>query len=199
MIGKIKGRVEHLFDDHCFIEVSGICYVVFCSSSCLKCLTLGQNVSFFIHTMVKDDLQVLFGFESNLERELFILLTSIQGVGGKMAINLLGEIAHDHLIKAIQQENPKVLQQVSGIGSKIALRIINELKGNKKLFSYYVHDMTATPASNYDLKQDALSALMNLGFKRADVSYCVDNVFKELGEEATLEVIIRNCISKLTK
>jgi Holliday junction DNA helicase RuvA len=201
MIGKLKGKIENIFEDSCFIDVSGVCYIVHCANNYLKSLNLGQEVSVFIHTMTKDEMPVLYGFEEFTERELFVLLTSVQGVGGRMGISLIGEIEHMQLVKAIQQENPQVLQQVSGIGNKIALRIINELKNSKKFFANYanLNEINTTSAdTTYQLKQDSVSALVNLGFRKIDVINAVENIIKE-SEQVELEDIIKGCIAKLSR
>lgn len=201
MIGKLKGKIENIFEDHCFIDIGGVCYIVNCPNNYLKSLNLGKEVSLFIHTMTKDEMPILYGFEEPTERELFVLLTSVQGVGGRMGIGLIGEIEHIQLVKAIQQENPKTLQQVSGVGSKIALRIINELKNNKKFFANYVYlneiNVTAIDIT-YQLKQDAVSALVNLGFRKADVMSAVEMIIKT-SEPLNLEEIIKDCIAKLSR
>ncbi len=198
MIGKLKGKIENIFDDHCLVDVSGVCYIVHCSIHCLNKISLGEDVSLFIHTMVKDEMPILYGFVEFAERELFIILTSVQGVGGKMAMNLIGEVDHMNLIRAIQQENAKVLQQVSGVGPKIALRIVNELKSNKKFFAKYASEMSVDANNNtYQLKQDAISALVNLGFKKVDVVTSVDQLVKDGINE--LESIIKSCITKLSR
>jgi Holliday junction DNA helicase RuvA len=201
MIGKLIGKIENIFEDHCFIDVCGVCYIVYCTNNYLKSLNLGQEVSVFIHTMTKDEMPILYGFEALAERELFILLTSVQGVGGRMGIALIGEIEHIQLVKAIQQENPKVLQQVSGVGSKIALRIINELKNNKRFFVNYVNlneiNTTITDVT-FQLKQDAISALVNLGFRKADVMNAVEVIIKT-SDKISLEEIIKDCIIKLSR
>ena len=192
MIGKLKGKVENIFDDHFLLDVSGVCYIVFSTAKLLREISIGNDISVFISTMQKDEMPVLYGFREYQEKELFMLLTSVQGVGGRMGIAIIGEIDHSMLFSAIQQENPKILQQVSGIGAKIAIRIINELKSNKKFFSGYVAD------GHYNLKQDAMSALINLGFKKGDVMSAVESYLKN-NTTADLESTIRNCISMLNK
>jgi Holliday junction DNA helicase RuvA len=195
MIGKLNGIVENIFDDHLLIDVNGVCYIVFCTAKLLQNLSLAEKISIFIHTMQKDEMPTLYGFREYQEKELFLLLTSVQGVGGRMGIALIGEIDPLMLISAIQQENPKILQQVSGIGAKIAVRIINELKSNKRFFTTgyaYLSD------SNYHLKQDAISALVNLGFKKSDVIAAVEYYIK-YNTALDLELIIRNSIAQLNK
>jgi Holliday junction DNA helicase RuvA len=194
MIGKLKGKVENIFDDHLLLDICGVCYIVFSTVKLLKEISIGEDISLFIHTMQKDEMPVLYGFQDYQEKELFVLLTSVQGVGGRMGIALIGEIEHSMLVVAIQQENPKILQQVSGIGAKIAIRIINELKSNKKFFSGYVN----ISDDSYQLKQDAVSALVNLGFRKADVLSIVDTYMKN-NKITDIELIIRDCISRLNK
>lgn len=195
MIGKLKGTVEYIFDDNLFICVQNVCYIVYCSTKLLQNIQIENEITLFLHTMVRDDIQVLFGFAEYSEKELFVLLTSVQGVGGRMAMNLLSEIDYTDIVQAIQQENPKILQQVSGIGAKIALRIINELKSNKKFFTNYANSHKSD--LNTQIKQDAISALLNLGFRRAEVISIVENHMKNFKYEKDLESILKFCISKL--
>lgn len=198
MIGKLKGRVEYIFEDHCFLDISGVYYKVHCTASCIFKISLGDDVAFFIHTMLKDEIPVLYGFVEFAERELFILLTSVQGVGAKMAMKIISDVDHVYLIKAIQHENPVVLQQVSGVGHKIAVRIINELRANKKFFARYIGGVNITGNSDTNqLKQDAISALVNLGFRKVEVTSAVDELIKD--DVSDLESIIRDCISKLSR
>lgn len=192
MIGKIKGRVEHIFDDHCLLDVGGLCYIIYSSQMCLKKIVPLQDIAFFIHTIVRDDLPMLYGFEQYSERDLFVLLTSVQGVGGKVAISLIGDIGAVQIVQAIQQEQSQVLQQVSGIGIKIAKRVINELKNSKKLYQDFTIFNSTLP-----LKDDAISALINLGFKKSDVFFIVDAVLKSVTAETSLESVIKSCIFKL--
>lgn len=194
MIGKLNGIVENIFDEYLLIDINGICYIVFCTAKLLHNVSLGEKISLFIHTMQKDEMPTLYGFKDYQEKELFILLTSVQGVGGRVGIGLIGEIDHQMLVTAIKEENPKILQQVSGIGAKIATRIINELKSNKKLFASY----TIISDNNYSIKQDAISALVNLGFKKVDVIATVEYYLKNY-TTIDLELIIRNCITQLNK
>ena len=192
MIGKLKGKIENIFDDHILLDVTGICYIVFITIKSLREITVYEDIELYIHTMQKDEMPVLYGFREYQEKELFILLTSVQGVGGRMGMSLIGEIDHSMLVTAIQQTNPKILQQVSGIGSKIAIRIINELQSNKKFPYITIND------SSYQLKSDAISALVNLGFKKVDVMPVVESYLKN-NITAELESIIISCINSLKK
>ncbi len=194
MIGKLKGKVNDIADDHLLIDVSGVCYIVFCTAKLLRTVEPTDEIELFIHSMKKDEMTILYGFSDYKEKELFVLLTSIQGVGGKVGLSIIGEIDGGMLVAAIQQQNPKVLEQVPGIGSKIALRIINELKTNKKFFTHYA---LAKDNIGY-VKEDAISALVNLGFKRSNVVSIVESYMKDnLSQD--LEVIIKSCIGKLNK
>jgi Holliday junction DNA helicase RuvA len=194
MIGKLNGDIENIYDDHILVNVNGICYIVFCSAKLLNNLSLGKHISIFIHTIQKDEMPILYGFLDYQDKEMFILLTSIQGVGGRMGIAIIGEIDHLMLLAAIKEDNPKILQQVSGIGAKIATRIINELKSNKKLFNGYISSID----NQCNIKNDAISALVNLGFKKVDVIRVVESYLKD-NLSLDLESIIRHCITPLKK
>jgi len=194
MIGKLKGVIEDIYDDHLLIDVNGIYYIVFCTTKLLHSSSPCDKISIFIHSMEKDNILTLYGFLDYQQKEIFILLTSVQGVGARMGIAIIGEMDHLALLTAIKEENPKILQQVSGIGTKIATRIINELKSNKKLFINYI----STSENQHNVKHDAMSALVNLGFKRADVIITIEYYLKH-NTDTELESIIRNCITQLNK
>ncbi len=225
MIGKLKGNIENIFEDHCLIDVKGVCYMVYCTTSILHQLVIGSNTSLFIHTMIKDDLQLLYGFAHCYEKTLFMFLTLVQGVGGKMALALIDELGCIGIIEAIQQENRQILQRVSGIGNKIAVRIINELRNNKAFLHYHMsniallresdtHANSATSISTigtfgiqYDNTiNDATSALMNLGFKKSDITQIINDITQSQCVDKscdkkilTLEELIRISMTKLFK
>ncbi len=193
MIGKLKGKVENIYEDHLLLDVGGICYIVYCSIKLLQNTQSGIETSFFIHMSQKDDIPILYGFADFQEKELFLLLTSVQGVGGKMGLCLIGEIDYKNLCSAIRNENSKILQQVPGIGVKIALRVINELKSNKR----FMTGQRIEVSNEYQVKQDAISALVNLGFRRVDVISVVEQFIKEHPDNRDLELIIKSSISSL--
>lgn len=195
MIGKLKGKVENIFEDSCLLNVNDVCYIVYCSGRCLKNMSIDDSISLFTQVMLRDEIQILYGFISHSEKDLFMLLTSVQGVGGRMAMNIIGEIEQSQLIQAIHSENPKILQQVSGVGTKIAIRIIHELKSNKK----FTYTTLVGIESQYQIKQDVISALLNLGFKRNDVMNVVEKFCKVDSQQNDLENILRSCIAYLSK
>ena len=206
MIGKLKGKIEEKFEDHCYVDVGGVCYVVYCASKTLQNLKPHDYIELFIHTMVKDELPILYGFNQYNEKELFTFLVLVQGVGGRMALSLLDSLGCHGIAVAIQQGNSKALQQVNGIGNKIAMRIVNELKSNKKLFNFIGNDsknLTTGISPNTDddtkLLEDGVSALTNLGFKKSKVVQVINNTMQENPGNISLENLIKLCITKLSR
>jgi Holliday junction DNA helicase RuvA len=195
---KNRTKIEEIFEEYCIVGVNGVGYIVYCSGSFLRSLDKAQQVSIFIHTILKDGMPYLYGFSEIYEQEIFILLISVQGVGAKMAIHVMDDISSDQLIEAIQQEDVKAFKHIPGVGPKIANRIINELKSNKKFLSTILNSKIST-SNSYQIKQDAISALVNLGFKRTDVTSAVDEILRDSIEEVTIENIIRFAIAKLAK
>lgn len=193
MIGKLKGTVENIFEDHILLNVNDICYIIYCSTKLLQSLLIGSTTSLFTYMTKKDEIPILYGFADYQEKELFLILTSVQGVGGRMGMALISDLDYTTLSSAIHQQNPKILQQVPGIGAKIALRIINELKSNKRFITGQITDLS----NEYVVQKDAVSALVNLGFRKADVVATVEKFIKENAKDSKLEDIIKNCISKL--
>lgn len=172
MIGRLKGLVDHIDVESIILDVAGVGYLVYCSGKTLQNFQLGQNVVLYIETYVREDAIKLFGFSTSQDKEVFLLLQSVNGVGAKMSLNIMSQISLDQLNQAILTRNKELLTGVSGVGSKTAERIIIELK-NKKIFqSAGFH--TAIPYSN-DM-QDAISALISLGISRMEASLYVEQI-----------------------
>jgi Holliday junction DNA helicase RuvA len=136
MIGKLKGTIEEIDEEHVLIDVHGVCYVAFCSSRTLSRLgSAGEAVVLFIETYVREDQLKLFGFETALEREWFRLLQSVQGVGAKVALAVLSTLTASELANAIALQDKAMVARAPGIGPKVAQRIVTELKNKAPAFS----------------------------------------------------------------
>jgi Holliday junction DNA helicase RuvA len=182
MIGKLKGQIEEILEEGYLVEIQGISYLVEMRQNHFQ---IGELVSLYTEMIIKEEKIHLYGFISKEEKEIFLLITQVQGVGYKVAQNLLSHLGCEGLTSAIRKDQTKILQEVPGIGGKLAQRIINELKDNKKL-------ATITLLNNYQL--DALSALINLGFKRTDALEALQGL-----EADNLQALIKLALAKIKK
>ena len=169
MIGKLKGTIDEIGEDHVVLDVHGVGYVAFCSARTLSKLgSAGEAAMLFIETYVREDQLKLFGFLTALEREWFRLLQSVQGVGSKVALAVLSTLTPGELANAIALQDKTSVSRAPGVGPKVAVRIVTELKNKAPSFA-------GEMASAIGLKQelgegvasapvsDAVSALTNLG------------------------------------
>ena len=132
MIGKLTGKVDSIFEDYLILDVNGVGYRVFCSSSTLANIELNSNISLLIETIVKEDSINLFGFLTSIDKELFGILCKVNGIGVKMALKIMGTLTLEEIITAIDTEDSKMFCRAPGVGQKIASRIIIELKNIRK-------------------------------------------------------------------
>ena len=178
------------------IDVGGVGYLVHLSGRTLGSLgPLGGEVLLLTELQVREDAWTLFGFGSATERDSFRALTSIQGVGGRLALAILSALSPDELARAVAQEDKAMIGRANGVGPKLAARIANELKG--KLGVEAIGG--ATPMPRAGAAADALSALGNLGFKPAEASAAVNAAQDELGPEASLDALVRLALRKAAK
>lgn len=181
MIGKIKGVVDSLDNNHAIIDVSGVGYIVYCSSKALSRINVGDKTEFFIETHVREDQITLYGFISQYEKNCFLKLITVKGVGPKMGLQILGALEPDQVYLAISLKDSAVLSNISGVGPKLVSRIFTELKDIK-------HDITDNKTANSkigtvggvrSLKEDAISALVNLGINKSEAFMAVSDVLEK--------------------
>ena len=204
MIGKLKGRVDQLNDDSVIVDVGGVGYLVYCDHRTLVQLgAVGEAVQLIIETHVREDHIHLYGFANNSERDWFRLLTTVQGVGVRMSLAILGLYNPDQLNTIIAAQDKKQLTAVSGVGPKLAERIVTELKskvGTLPTGLVIEHPSAkalrgaAAPADN--ASDDAISALVNLGYGRAEAYSAVVRV-KSQNDSASLNDLIRLGLKEL--
>lgn len=198
MIGKIKGIVDTVEEDSAIIDVNGVGYVLYCTTNTLANLEIRSAQSFYTHMVVKEDQLTLFGFTSKQEKHWFNLLQTVQGVGPRMALAIVGSVNIQDISDAILSEDHSIFKSVSGVGPKLAARIVNELKGKKGILevsSFNNAPSQKAPANNNT--NDALSALENLGFARKD-AYALVSEIQAKNENISLEEIIRLALTELT-
>lgn len=196
MIARLTGTLAEATSDSAVIDVGGVGYLVHLSSKTLDALgAVGGQVLIMTELQVREDAWTLFGFGSASERDAFRALTSIQGVGGRLALAILSVLSPDGLARAVAQEDKAMIGRANGVGPKLAARIANELQG--KLGVAAIGGVV--PAPRGSAAADALSALANLGFRPADASAAVNAAQDELGADATLDALVRLALKKAAK
>jgi Holliday junction DNA helicase RuvA len=178
------------------IDVAGVGYLVHLSARTLDALgPAGGEVLLLTELQVREDAWTLFGFGSAAERDAFRALTSIQGVGGRLALAILSVLSPDELARAVAQEDKAMIGRANGVGPKLAARIANELQGKLGVVAIG----GGTPVPRGGAAADALSALGNLGFKPAEASAAVNAARDDLGPDATLDALVRLALKKAAK
>jgi Holliday junction DNA helicase RuvA len=196
MIARLSGILVELGADTAVIDVGGVGYQVHCSGRTLDAFgAAGSEVLVLTELQVREDAWTLFGFGSPQERDSFRALTSIQGVGGRLALAILSVLSPDELARAVSQGDKAMIGRANGVGPKLAARIANELQG--KLGAAGLGGVPAAPRAG--AAADALSALANLGFKPADASAAVNAAQDELGDDASLDALVRLALRKAAK
>ena len=212
MIGRLRGRVDYKAQDHFLLDVNGVGYLVFCSERTLANIpTNGEFTTIYTDLLVREDLLQLFGFVSQVEKEWYRLLISVQGVGAKASLAILSALGEDGVSRAIALGDWTSIKAAKGIGPKTAQRVVNELKdkaahvmsivpiedggGKKEIDGEDVVEIIDNQASN-DLslsnksaQADALSALQNLGYTPGDSAAAVAKVLHESSDVSTEELI----------
>lgn len=205
MIAKLSGVLDSVADTSCILDVNGVGYQVFCSARTLRNLPrAGEAVRLHIETHVREDHIHLYGFLSEAERGWFNLLQTVQGVGAKVALAILSALAPDELFRAIASGDKTTLNRCDGVGPKLAARLITELKD--KVGGIALGPVaTASPADTAVAESangpvaDALSALVNLGYKRADAFGAVTTAARTLGDKANVQQLIPAALKELAR
>ena len=223
MIGRISGVVDYISEDHIIIDVGGVGYIVYVTQITISnSPKFGEKISLFTELIVKEDLLQLVGFISPVEREWYKLLTSVQGVGSKAALALLGQVPIQVLSRAILLEDSTTITSAQGIGPKIAKRLVVELKGKvpnmikiQSKSETALDNLSNSPTSQtYEISQqkidqefsrndvsqieiDAISGLINLGYTQLNASQVVAKVINDSKEELVVEDIIRLSLKTL--
>ena len=213
MIGKLSGRIDYRSDDHILLDVRGVGYMVYCSDRTLAALpSVGEAVALYTDLVVREDLLQLFGFPTLVEKEWHRLLMSVQGIGAKASLSILGALGADGVSRAIALGDWNAIKAAKGIGPKTAQRVVIELK-DKAPTVMAMAGQSATPAAVSDdvieadapvsqpaptpqpvavqsnAQADALSALQNLGYSPSEAAAAVAQVMADAPETETSGVI----------
>ena len=206
MIGKLKGMVDAIGEAHAIIDVGGVGYEVQASARTLRQLNLGDEVSLAIETHVREDAIRLFGFLTEVERAWFRILQTIQGVGSKVALGVLGTLGPQDLANAIALQNWAAVEQAPGVGKKLAQRIVAELKDKAPALAVAALGGAPSPGKKGgatppagDAAAEAISALTNLGYQPAQASQAVAVALNELGEVVDTAKLIRRGLKELAR
>jgi Holliday junction DNA helicase RuvA len=197
VIAHLHGRLAFAGADHAVIDVNGVGYLVGASAKTLAALGItGDQVTVHTEMLVSEDSIRLMGFASAEERDWFRLLTSVQGVGAKVALSILSILSPEEAQTAVARADSAMIARANGVGPKLAQRIVNELK-DKAGGIALGGSGAAAPAGG--AQADAVSALLNLGFKPAEASGAVSAASDELGPGATLDALVRLALRKAAK
>ena len=203
MIGKLKGTIDSYGEDHVILDVHGVGYQVHCPSRILQGLPrAGEAAVLFIETIVREDMIRLYGFGVEAEREWFRILMTVQGVGAKVALGILGILKASEVANAIALGDKATISRAPGVGKRVAERIIAELKdkapglatvdqGTIAVSQNVADNVAAQPVA------EAVSALTNLGYAQAQASGAVAKALQSAGEDATTETLIRLGLKEL--
>ncbi len=201
MIAKLKGIVDTLGEDWVIVDVSGVGYLVFCSGRILGRLAVGEAAELHVETHVREDHIHLYGFIDTAERDWFRLLTTVQGVGAKVALGILTALSVDELTQAVAAQDKAMITRAQGVGPKLAGRITSELKdkvGGMVLGAGSAAISAGAEASpGGSASADAVSALVNLGYGRSEALGAVAHASGKLGHEADVAALIRAGLAEL--
>lgn len=222
MIGKVSGRIDYIAEDHVLIEAAGVGYEVYCSTRTLTALPgAGEIAALYTSMLVREDLMQLFGFPTREEREWHRLLTSVQGVGAKVGLAILGTLGPEGAGRAITLGDAAAVKAAPGVGPKLAQRIVHELKGKAPALMALGGGaaaeaapgevIEATPAPKRAPKKDdgeararaaaradAMSALVNLGYGESEAAQAVATV-EAVGEAADSAGLIKAALKALAR
>ena len=203
MIAKLKGSVESVDDGTAVIDVNGVGYLVSASARTLRDLVVGQTAAVLVETIVREDAIALYGFLDTAERDWFRILTTVQGVGARVALSILSTLSPDEIARAIAAGDKASLSRPAGVGQKLAARLATELKDKAAAFGVAPAPARAAaaagPVTGGSVNEDAVSALVNLGYRRVEAFGAVARVTQRLGEGAALDQVIRAGLQELAR
>jgi len=203
LIARLKGVVDSIDEGSAVIDVNGVGYLVSASSRTLRDLVAGGAATLLVETIVREDAIALYGFLTAAERDWFRILTTVQGVGARVALSILSTLSPDEIARAIAAGDRASLSRPAGVGPKLAARLATELKDKAAAFGVAPAPAratdTAAPAVAASVNEDAVSALVNLGYRRVEAFGAVARVTQRLGPDAPLDAVIRGGLQELAR
>jgi Holliday junction DNA helicase RuvA len=203
MIAKLKGTVDSIDEGSAVIDVNGVGYLVSASSRTLRDLAVGGPVTLLVETIVREDAIALYGFLETAERDWFRILTTVQGVGARVGLSILSTLSPDEIARAIAAGDKSSLSRPAGVGPKLAARLATELKDKAAAFGVAPAPARAADVTSIgptgSINEDAVSALVNLGYRRVEAFGAVARVSQRLGEGAALDAIIKAGLQELAR
>ena len=201
MIARISGTLVQKSASQIVVDVQGVGYGISIPLTTFYELPeKGQRIAIFVHTHVKQDSIALFGFFTEREKNLFELMIGVTGIGPKLALNILSGISADDFITSVSQENLARLVAIPGVGKKTAERIVLELKDKMRKIAQDLpaeRDAGMPRMPDELLREDALSALVNLGYRAHIVKDVLDRLVKELPPDATIDILLKKALRAL--
>jgi len=203
MIARLSGTIDALERDRAIVDVGGVGYLVRASSRTLSTFAAGDRATLLVETIVREDAIDLYAFATAAERDWFRLLTTVQGVGAKVALSLLSALSAPELARAIATGDRSMITRADGVGPKLANRLASELKDKVSALGVAMPvatgSGTAAPAEAGGAAEDAISALVNLGYRRPEAVAAVERAAARLGEGARTEALIAGALKELAR
>lgn len=206
MIAKLAGILDRLYEDAILIDVRGVGYRVLVSKRCLYSMPQqGKEITLWTETIIRNEQPCLCGFLEESEADWFRILTQVQGVGAKVALSLLSSLTPSELYEAISTQKSTMLAKADGVGPKLASRIVLELKGKKDLPIASFNNTpgmieAAVPISHHnDITEDALSALVNLGYNKNEAKEAINKALLKNPESPSLEHLIKIALQEFKR
>lgn len=205
MIARLKGRIEDMGENWVILDVNGVGYQASCSRQTLTQLgAIDEHATLYIETVLRQDSLQLYGFSTQAEKDIFLLLTTVQGVGMRVGLAILSILTPDQVLQAIASQDKTAITRADGVGPKLASRIVSELKDKVPQMiatpttanQAFAHaSMTASSAPTH--LEEAISALVNLGYRRPEAQHAISQAQINLGEDAPLNELIRVGLANL--
>ncbi|MDE2462785.1 MAG: Holliday junction branch migration protein RuvA [Alphaproteobacteria bacterium] len=199
MIGKLTGTVDMVGDDHVILDVGGVGYIVHCPSSSLSRMHPGDEAVLMIETRLTEESIRLYGFTTAVEREWFRLLQTVQNVGARVALSVLSTLSPQDLQTAIALSDRTAIGRAQGVGPKLATRILSELKDKAPALVFTGADAAGHGPAQGRAGEDALAALLKLGYAQAQAAELVARALKTLGADAPVDAVIREALKAMAR
>lgn len=196
MIAQIRGTLAHKLPGEIIVDVGGVGYQVFIPLNVFYRLPeVGDSISLYIHTHLREDALQLFGFAAAEEKHVFLLLNAVSGIGPKLAVNILSGIPADELVRAVKDGDQLRLLSIPGVGRKLAERMIVELRD--KFTTWQSRPSEVARSDDSQLTADAVSALVNLGYRKVEVEKNVRDMVQN--GKRTLEEVLKEVLRKMSR